>query len=478
MWEPMPQQGDSFSSLRRFGWPLALDAKWGLYALLALLGVTLGMLAGHGDLYLSLGALGLALSLWSAWKAPNLAIVLVLLTTGAYQLLHIVSWYDPYALDLGRGLSVSDLFLIAMAVVATFRLAHSHTRRRLGLLLFAPVACFALWLAVEAIRNYPSVGLSAPGELRTRYLILILPLFAAVSLRDSRAVKSALHVFVFVTVALPILCAPLVVFLNGWQLGSDSNVYNAHIDMGLLMGLLVLWNCSSWVRWPKPLLYLATAVGGMGIVSDAHRSVWVAAILSIAVLWFSRRGFELTLRRALVLLLVALAATLLQLFTPLRVWDTVISRGGAVLTLQDTAMWRAYVQREALRLFVDSPVTGQGLGLYWNTWVPEFGMVISVFPHSLYVMVLVHLGAVGAVLLAWLGLATWRTLARPLATLATLPKNAPVPRQLSVMGMACLLGLAGYGTAYGFEAYSLLLLGICLAGVLPRSSIREARVKA
>ena len=343
-------------------------------------------------------------------------------------------------------------------------------------MLLAAAACFSVWLLLEVLRNYPSVGLSAFGEVRTRYLILILPFFAAVSLRDKRAVKSMLNVFVFIGLVLPIILTPLVLYLNGWALSAKGSIFNAQISLGILLCLLVLWTCPSWVRWPKAVVYVCTALGTLEILLDAHRSVWVAAIMAIGFLALSSPGVTSNVRRLVILSLGALLIALLQLYTPLHVWDRVVDQGAAALAVEDTVAWRVAVQKAALATFADSPLTGRGLGLYWDTYVPEFGRVIKVFPHSVYVMVMVHLGVVGTLLLGWLGLASWRGLRAPAASPRPADRACNAV-ELSRLGRAALLGLIGYGLAYGFESYILLLIGICLAGVLHsgRADIGTAR---
>ncbi len=424
-----------------------------------------------GGPLVALAGIGLVFSTWVAWRLPILALALALVLVGAYSLFRNAPGYNPYGLYLGGGMSAPDLLLIGMAATVTMRALIPTVRRRLGPLL-VPVACLSVWFLIEALRNFSTMGLSTFGEFRTRYLILILPLFAATGLRSVRSVKIALALFVSFALVLPVVLSPIVLYLNGWALSAAGSLYNAHISLGIFLGLLVLWTCPTWIRWPKAAVYALTALGALEMAVDAHRSVWVAAILAISLLWATKASVESTVRRLCIVLLGLLGVALLQMFSPLHIWDIIVDRGGAALALEDTAAWRAAVQKASLRIFAESPVAGRGLGMYWQTYVPELGRVITVFPHSIYVMVLVHLGAVGGALLVWLGLASWRGLHLPSA-MTTKGSTTCDPAELSRAGMAALVGLVGFGFAYGFEAYVLLLIGICLAGVLLTKASRR-----
>jgi O-antigen ligase len=100
---------------------------------------------------------------------------------------------------------------------------------------------------------------------------------------------------------------------------------------------------------------------------------------------------------------------------------------------------------------------------------------VRVYPHSLYVMVLVNLGVVGLLLCAW----TW---ARATRILLTVPGSAEPAeagdaqrRTYATLGLAAVGAIAAYGVAYGFEIYSVTLAGICLSGAMLAPTGRSER---
>jgi len=155
----------------------------------------------------------------------------------------------------------------------------------------------------------------------------------------------------------------------------------------------------------------------------------------------------------------------------------VVERGGSALTEKDTAGLRLSMWKAATPLIRDAPIVGRGLGMYWDLYLPELGYSVRVFPHSLYVMVLVNLGAVGLFLCAWLWVRTWKACAsvRRSAGLGT----APGARRLTyaTLGLASLGAIAAYGVGYAFEPYSITLSGICLAGAM-LTPLRKSRDEA
>ena len=357
---------------------------------LVLLGVTgvlffLGFWLGSVSLVAGIG--GLALSFLLAWRLPVLALSLALTALGAYWIFGSVPGFDPRGLYLGGGVRLTDLLLCGLAVAASIRLLNPASREKMGMLLTA-AACFSVWLLLEVLRNYPSVGLSAFGEVRTRYLILILPFFAAVSLRDKRAVKSMLNVFVFIGLVLPIILTPLVLYLNGWALSAKGSIYNAQISLGILLCLLcpvdlpILGSMAQGCR---------LCLHGAGNLRDSSGRAPVCMGRSDHGDWIfgltqSRRHLQRP-ERLVILSLGALLIALLQLYTPLHVWDRVVDQGAAALAVEDTVAWRVAVQKAALgdvrRLSSDRARTWSVLGHL----CARIRSCDQVFPHSVYVMV-------------------------------------------------------------------------------------------
>ena len=57
---------------------------------------------------------------------------------------------------------------------------------RFALSLRLVVGALSTWIMLEAVRNFDLYGLSAFGKMRTRYLLLIIPVYMAAFGREAR----------------------------------------------------------------------------------------------------------------------------------------------------------------------------------------------------------------------------------------------------------------------------------------------------
>jgi O-antigen ligase len=447
------------------------SSRWLLCLAFVIIALLAGLLIGHGDLLLVFGTLAIVATTLIAWRWPLIPVGLVLLAVGGYTIFQMTPGFVAKALYFGSPVAVQDIALVGMCVAAAARLTSGGAKRRTARLL-APILAVSAWLILGVLRNSFSVGLSASGELRFRYLSLAVPLYLLVSLRSPRQTRGALMVFASVAVGLPVVLSPVVLSLKGWSFGWQDRLFPSQVSLGLLMGLITLWYCRSWIRVPRLVLYAATVLGGLEIVFDAHRSVWLAAIAALVVLALSRRGPTTRARQIALVAVGLLALVLLALFTPLDVWSTFSERGGEALAIEGTARWRQLVWEASLQQFSASPLVGRGFGLYWSVYVGELGGEVTTFPHSLYVMILAHLGVVGMLLFLWLFFAALRALFRVRKNSRPADFLAARPDELAWLGMAALAASAAYGIAYGFDPYSLTLVGICLSAAIGAGASR------
>lgn len=436
-----------------------------LIVLITVLAVVVGFLIGRGSLFLVLGTLGLLASTGIALRRPLVSTTLALLAVGGYTTFQMTPEFVADALYVGGGVYFQDVVLAGMVAAAFVRLANRRDRHRI-VGLFAPILGVSAWLVIAVLRNIPATGLSALGELRFRYLLLAIPLCLVASLQNQRQTRAALRLFVTIAVGLPLVLSPFVLSLKGWSFSWSDRLFPAQVSLGLLLGLTALWQCRSWLRAPRLILYIVTGLGAIEIVLDAHRSVWVATAGVLVILSVSKSGWVPTVRRAAAVMVAVLAAVLLALFTRINVWSVLAERGQAALERSDTASWRELVWKATLEQFYASPTAGRGLGLYWSTYIEELGGEVTTFPHNLYLMILAHLGVVGMLLFIWLWLAAWRCLLPGRKSRHPISPAGGRPDELAWLGMAVLAGSAAWGIAYGFEPYSLTLAGVCLAGVL------------
>lgn len=442
--------------------------QWWAYVPLAALAISIGYLVGSGWLLLAAGGASIAAATFIAYRWPVTAAMLVLLISGGYSIFTMVPGWDIKGTTVGGGVRLEDVFMVGMLLAGLLRLATPAGRTRSGKLL-VPFLLLGMWLAFETVRNVATVGLSAPGELRFFYLLLAVAFCLVVSIDRESLVRTGLRGFALLTVALPIVLFPLVVYLKGWSFGPSARIFPANVSLGLLLGLAVLWQCRGLVRWPGLLLYAATVFGVVEILLDAHRSVWLSTIVLLGLV-FARQRLEGKVRWLFVGILVVAVAVVVAHGLGYDVVSIVTTRVSTALTGQDTAGIRISMWKAAAPLIASSPVVGRGLGLYWNLYLRDVGYAVNVFPHSVYVMVLADLGAVGMVLLVLLWVQAWRVLASGLGVSKRGVVADGFRPVCASLGLGTLGVIAAYGVAYGFEPYSVTLAGICLAGstVAPR----------
>lgn len=468
MGTPARQPGATFPATMR---PIAL---WAIVSGVAL-AVCVGFLVGSGQLLLAAGAASILVAAFIAYRWPVLAAMAVLLISGGHRIFAVTPGWNAWGTTIGGGVRLEDVFMVGMLVAALIRVATPPGRRRLGKLL-APTLLLGAWLAFETLRNVGSAGLSAPGELRLFYLLLSVAFCLVVSLDREARVRSAIKGFVLITVALPLVLLPVVLALKGWSFGPSARVFPSDVSLGLLLGLAVLWQGRDLVRWPRWAVYSATALGAVEILLDAHRSVWLSAVVVLGLLLL-RQTFAAKVRWVFLGLLLAVALIVVAQGLGQNAVGIVADRGGAVLAQQDTTGLRVSLWKAATPLFENSPVIGRGLGKYWDLYLPELGYSVQAGPHSLYVGVLVDLGAVGLLLCVWLWVRGWRACTS--VRRSARPTAEPGARRLryASLGLAALGAIAAYGVAYGLEFYSVTLAGICLAGAMlapPRQPLDES----
>lgn len=428
--------------------------------------VLIGMFLGRGQVLIPIGVASLALATWFAYRAPSAAGLIVLSILGGSTVFAMIPGFNASITALGGGVRLEDVAIVGMLLAMLLRASRLGGRRLLGRLL-APAACLGVWLAIAVLRNTQAFGVSAVGEFRYQYLVLAVPLCLMASIGSRQQAQRALRWFALIAVALPVLAMPAVLVMNGLALGPGHRVFPAAVSLGLLVGLVLLWRCRALMKWPRRLLWPVTVLGAVEILVDANRSVWLAGIVIGLVLLALDRNTRRAIGFALGGGAVAAAVSVIAGVLGLDALSILSEQGGAAITIQGTALWRLDIWKATLASFVQSPIAGRGFGPYWNTYVPELGTTVTVFPHDLYVMTLAILGAVGLGLLLWLGIAAWVQLREGTRALE---RSEPSWADVSSVGAATLAGLAAYSVAYSFDPYTLTLLGICLAVTVRRAA--------
>jgi len=103
------------------------------------------------------------------------------------------------------GLRIEDVAMVSMGLAASFKLfffksATGNRIRDIKVLVFF----MALSMIFQILRNYGSYGMSAPGEFRFRYLILIIPIYLVVFLKTHGARKKLFNFCCFSPLLSPL----------------------------------------------------------------------------------------------------------------------------------------------------------------------------------------------------------------------------------------------------------------------------------
>lgn len=432
--------------------------------------IVLALVNAVSCLLLSLMVLaGMGFAVMLAVCAPLLTLAIYLLVSVFPLLLATTPIYDEGFGAIGGGLLATDVVLLVMAGATLFRLVtETRLQQRIWSGMGILVGLFAAWLLFEILRNYAVYGLSAPGEFRFRYLILVAPFYVAVSFDTLERRRLAFKLLLAASLLIPLMAILLIGNLKGWQIGPSSRFLTASLSLGLVYGLLGLYLAQKYGAISIiPVLLQAAALAVLFIVlADSHRSVWVVSTTVLLLLLILR---EIHLRQSapLVLLLASFFTVGIYLAVNSRIdLDALlISRATEIFTPQaqdGTASWRLEQWDYQMQKFYASPWTGIGFGGYWGEG--------RVAPHSLYVQTLVKLGGVGLLfylaIVLQIGVAFWRRLQEQ--------RDSPSPdNAIVISAFVVLIAAHAYYTVYSFEAYSWLFIGLGLAVLIPEETSDE-----
>ena len=140
---------------------------------------------------------GFAIGSYVAFSFPAVAVIAVLITgviPTVFQMTPIFS--EDYGV-IGRGFHAPDIALLSMAGAVLLQVRKRQGVQRNSLGLSTLILLFGIWLLFEILRNFGGYGLSAPGEFRYRYLILILPLYITLFFPSAKGRLGLLRILLF-----------------------------------------------------------------------------------------------------------------------------------------------------------------------------------------------------------------------------------------------------------------------------------------
>jgi O-antigen ligase len=369
--------------------------------------------------------------------------------------------------DLGIGVDIDQVILLAMLGAVLLETVRTTGRQAFAGGVSKYVIILGFWLLFEILRNVATYRLHAPGEFRGEYLILALPIYVTLFFSSCGDRKRLLKVLIFATLFFPLLSIPVIGQLQGWGSGFGRRFFPGATSLGILYGMMALiyarkyelLNLRSVVVWATSFLAIIM------VLVDGHRSVWLAALAGLAMLFLTG---EMSVPRStlyVITLLLFVAGIILILPGFDRFLLAYIDQRTTAFTdyrNDTTASWRAAIWTNLLGKITLSPFTGEGFGGWWRIRMSGAGEVLTVSPHSLYIQSLVKIGAIGLslyVLIIWkLVKEFWRFLKREGA-------RAKPEYVLIATAFVVLVASHAFYVAYAFECYTWSFVGLGLAAV-------------
>lgn len=324
-----------------------------------------------------------------------------------------------------------------------------------------------VWIVFGSIEN----GYSALAEFRRIFIVLFIP-FYCLSVRISAERWTIFLRWFFWLSALLVLPLVAIAVSEGARL-FGGRMLSANTQIWLMICLFLLAVPGLICRGLLQSL-IAWIIGGgyvLLILSDAHRSVWLAsAAILITVCLLGNSDF-----RRLRIIAALLCVTVLPLIVFVvfeggtAISDFIVSRTQAYFApSQDgTASWRLWVWGAAWKIFAENPIVGIGLGTHyddvWTLLRGRSGGGPSL--HNFYMTLLLKGGLVLTVIYSWYVYSICSAFAK-------LRKNAsPRSHTFNTLGLAILVGTLVYQIPYSPNTALMLSLSSLLA--LALASHRE-----
>jgi len=402
-----------------------------------------------------------------AGKYPLFTIALLFFTGIIIRVFSSTRFFDEDVTLIGFGIRAEDIVMVSMTVAVLSRVFFSHHFKnylrtaigKISLLLF-------FWLLWETVRNIPMYGISAPGEFRFQYLILIIPFYVALYFSSFDGRKKLLKFLLFASLIFPFLCIPFIGFLKGWVFGANENrLFSADISLGIMYSIVTLFLAVrlNYIQWNKILLWYIAIPVFVVLLVDGHRSVWLALGV-IVIMLIALSEFKVT---KYVWLMIPLFFSVFFIASQLgiSIVDFIAERIVAFINPEDdpTASWRLAIWAVQLEKFLSFPMIGEGFGGYWKMYVPELRQELDVSPHSLYVQTLVKTGIIGLTIYFVL---LWKTIQKMFAWRILQHKLHHPEYALVLMSILVIIGGHSYFIAYAFDYYTLLYAGVGLSVIM------------
>ncbi|MEM8488539.1 MAG: hypothetical protein AAF564_23530, partial [Bacteroidota bacterium] len=315
-----------------------------------------------------------------AYRYPSFMIGVWALSTQV--MVEMIIWdYSKYiepSLNIGGGIDMlyGDPILFCLIAAMMTKLFIGDPRAKQTLFKELSIwSIFMLWMIFELARSASMFGLVSPlGEFRTYFReILIIPyivIFANTREEQWRMFK--------VLLLVTLIMIPIGFFRGGYvhkfRFAAYAKWLYQHGSLGLLWGALGVYLMQRFGYWRQGNFWFAMLIGAsMGLtVIASHRSVWLAAMVSMLVLFLMG---HLKLGNLIKLGMTMFSAALIINF----VYDEIdlasfLEERLVALTdptKDETANWRYLIWLDAIKQSSAHLLEGKGLGNYFMMRAPN-----------------------------------------------------------------------------------------------------------
>jgi hypothetical protein len=344
---------------------------------------------------------GFAIALCAAYFFP-LATVLALLITGVLPMVYqMTPDFNPDYGVIGSGLNAVDIVLVSMVGAVGIRLLRRGKGDGWEPFSFFGVL-LVLWLLFEIVRNIGTYGISAPGEFRYRYLVLVVPVYIAFFFEAASERRKLFRLLLFCSLVFTLASVPIIGTLKGWVIRISGTYEDrflpSYTTLGLVYGFTTLFlarkyrfielsNASLWCT-ALPVVFM--------VYIDSHRSVWlVCSVIIFAFMIMKEIKVTKIWHWGIPLLILVVSVWFASEEAGLNPAQYIAARGIAFVSPEEdqTSAWRLAQWEVQISKFYSAPVAGEGFGGHFG--VSGLKGDVGIQPHNLYVQTLVKLGVVG-----------------------------------------------------------------------------------
>lgn len=421
---------------------------------------------GEKIVVLLMGLCGAFVFFLVAYHKPAAMVALWALSTQV--MVEVIIWdYSKYiepSLNIGGGIDMlyGDPILFSMMAAMMAKLLTGDPRAKRTIYKEMSIwSIFMLWMIFELARSASMFGLVSPlGEFRTYFReILIIPyivIFASTREEQWKMFK----VLLWVTLCM----IPIGIFRGAYVHKFTFHAYAKwlyqHGSLGLVWGTLGVYLMQRYGYWKYGNfwsgLLIAVAMGLTVIAS--HRSVWLAAMVSMLVLFMMG---HLKMGNLMKMGAAALTAVLILNFAveDLDLAGYIEHRLVALTnpTEDETANWRYLIWMDAIKQSSAHLLEGKGLGNYFMMRAPN-GLIVTKMLHNQYVQLLYQVGLIGLVLYIAMVTQMYFRLSKVYKESQDL-----FYKMTSLLAMVIIFGSAAYLIAYDFEPFTWMFVGLGMA---------------